>query len=180
MIVALLRHPRPLVEPGLCYGRLDLPLHGNAAGQIAVALAVLQRFQGEVWSSPAIRCVAMADAVAQACGVTPRFDARLLELDFGAWEGSAWDDVPRDALDAWAADPMGFAAPGGESGAALVARVTAFYRDLVAGGQDCAVVSHGGPLRVLRALIEGRTVDLMDAPVAIGSVTFLKLQGQQA
>ena len=116
----------------------------------------------------------MAEAIGQHASVLVGFDLRLLELDFGAWEGSAWNLVPRDALDAWAADPLGFAAPGGESGAALVARVSAFAEDLRSDGRDCAVVSHGGPLKVLRALLEGRAVDLLSPSQGIAECVFVR------
>jgi alpha-ribazole phosphatase len=96
-------------------------------------------------------------------------DARLAEMDFGEWEGQLWDDVPRDAIDAWAADPWRFAPPGGESGAALVARVSAFWLALPEG--DHIVITHGGPLKVLVALAARRDVDLLAPAPVCGSVT---------
>ncbi len=88
-------------------------------------------------------------------------DPRLLELDFGDWEGVSWDSVPRAALDRWAADPLGFCPPGGESGAALLRRVEDFACALFRDGRPCLVVSHGGPLRLLPALLDGGAVDLL-------------------
>ncbi|MFC7551235.1 histidine phosphatase family protein [Pseudoroseomonas wenyumeiae] len=108
MPYALLRHLPTDIAPGLCYGRLDLPpgVGGDAGG----ALAVLEGFAATaLFSSPARRCLALAEQVAARIGLPVRPDARLLELDFGAWEGMPWDDVPRAALDDWAADPWGFA-----------------------------------------------------------------------
>ena len=97
-----------------------------------------------------------------------RVDDRLQELDFGAWEGIAWDDVPRACLDRWAADPFGFAPPGGESGGSLVARVRDFATVLTAGTH--VVITHGGPLKVLAGLLAGTGPDLLlPAPVP-GSV----------
>ena len=95
-----------------------------------------------------------------------------MELDFGAWEGLPWDDVPRAALDAWAADVHGFAAPGGESGDALIARVRDFAGELSRG--DHIVVSHGGPLKVLAALLTGVAVDLLAPAQALGSVVVIQ------
>ena len=93
-----------------------------------------------------------------------------MELDFGEWEGKRWDDIPRGDLGRWAADPMGFRPPGGESGAELVARVTDFCGGLA---EDCVVVSHGGPLKVLSALLRGQAVDLLAPPHAIGAIVEL-------
>lgn len=171
MRVALIRHPRPWVRPGICYGRLDLPEHPDAVAQIALAIEALQLFATlSLWSSPAQRCRGMAAKLAASQGADLQYDSRLLEMDFGAWEGMPWDDVPRDGLDRWAADPLGFAAPGGESGQALIARVTAFHDDIVADARDCVVVSHGGPLKILRALRAGVPIDLMAPTMALGSV----------
>ncbi|MBO1074191.1 histidine phosphatase family protein [Roseomonas marmotae] len=157
MTYALLRHLPTDIAPGLCYGRLDLP--PGAGGDTAAAMAGLAGFPATaLFSSPARRCMALAGAVSAATGLPVIQDARLLELDFGAWEGQPWDAVPRAALDAWAADPWGFAPPGGESGAALVARLRDFQAELRPGA---IIVSHGGPLKVLAALIEGRPVDLL-------------------
>ncbi len=122
-------------------------------------------------TSPARRCLLLANAIAAACGGTPVTDARLLELDFGDWEGVAWDDVPRASLDLWAADLAGFAPPGGESGASLIDRASAAFRSLPQRGRH-VVVSHGGPLRVLAALAAGEPVDLSTPAPAHGSVGF--------
>ena len=160
-MIALVRHPA-VDAPGRCYGRTDLALADT--GAVALLAGQLAGLGGTVWTSPSMRCRVVAEALGP-----HRVDDRLLELDFGAWEQQPWDDVPRDALDAWAADPWEFAPPGGESGRALVARVLAFHRDLPTGNH--IVVSHGGPLKVLAAQIEARPVDLLARPPALGTIT---------
>lgn len=161
-MIWLVRHTAVRVAPGICYGRSDLGLAGTATDDIRRAAVGLPAGTLVV-SSPARRCAALAAAI------DPRFstDARLLELDFGAWEGLAWDDVPRPALDAWAADPWGFAPPGGETGAALLARVRAFWVQTT--HRPLIIVSHGGPLRLLRQLAEGRPPDILETPPALGA-----------
>jgi alpha-ribazole phosphatase len=163
--VVLVRHPAPLIEPGICYGRLDIPIHPDA--DIA-GLARDPALSGStiIWTSPARRCRSLADKIAEALSIPLIADPRLLELDFGAWEGKLWDEVPRAELDRWAADPVGFRPPDGESGEELIARVTDFNADL---SRDCVVVSHGGPLRVLSALLRGKSVDLLSRPQALGT-----------
>lgn len=166
----LVRHTPALVAPGLCYGRLDLALRVGWTGDVAAAVARLGEARpASVRTSPSLRCRILADAIARACGGEVVKDARLMELDFGAWEGKAWDAVPRAALDAWAADLAGFAPPEGESGAALVARCRAAFAAVPAKGCH-VVVSHGGPLRVLAALAAGVDVDLGVAAQAPGEV----------
>ncbi|WP_245870371.1 histidine phosphatase family protein [Teichococcus rhizosphaerae] len=173
MRVALVRHLPTDLPPGLCYGRLDPPPRRGA--DAAPLRAALSGFGPARWlCSPAQRCRALAGALAEGALITE--DARLLELDFGEWEGRAWNDVPRAALDAWAADPWGFAPPGGESGAALVARLRAFHADLRAAAprKNCVVVAHGGPLKVLADLLAGHAVELLAPAQPMGSLRILE------
>ena len=176
MRVVLIRHPRPLIGPGICYGRLDIPLHPSGEDDIA-RIAADPGLKGatRVWSSPARRCRALADAVADGLAVPLTVDHRLLELDFGDWEGRPWDAVARADLDRWAAEPITFAPPGGESGAALIARIWDFAEALRLDRLDCAVVSHGGPLKVLAALLTGEPVDLLAPAPPVGGVQDVSL-----
>jgi alpha-ribazole phosphatase len=178
MKVVLIRHPAPMIAPGICYGRLDIKLHPATDGQVtALAGDPALRGIGLVWSSPAIRCRTVADRIVQATGGGLTVDDRLRELDFGDWEGRAWDTIDRAALDRWAGDPWSFAPPNGESGAAIVSRVRAFHASMLHDGRDCAVVSHGGPLKILAALLQGRRIDLLAAPPALGSVHAVTVAG---
>ncbi len=171
MKLLLVRHAAPDIPPGFCYGRLDVPLHPAAMDAVRNVAASLSRPSeiARVRTSPARRCRALAEALGQLCGVAPTVDARLQELDFGAWEGLPWDEVPRADLDAWAASPLLFAPPGGERGAALVARVRAVHDELRLAREDCVIVSHGGPLKVLAALLRGEAPDLLAPAPALGS-----------
>jgi alpha-ribazole phosphatase len=163
-VIALVRHPPVAIPPGICYGRHDLMIADPA--DIEPIVAQIRAIRGTVWTSPLRRCRVVADAIG-----ANHVDARLIEMDFGAWDGVKWDDIPRAVLDAWAADPWGFAPPGGETGASLVTRVTAFREALPPG--DHVIVAHGGPLKVLTALLRGQPVDLLTPSPALGSVTFI-------
>ena len=174
MRIALIRHPAPLIEPNICYGRLDVGVAPGADEQIG-GIAANPDLRGAtcVWSSPSRRCRGLAGAIALALGVPLTIDPRLQELDFGAWEGRSWDTIAHADLDRWAASPLTFAPPGGESGAALIARITAFHATLHQVRRDCAIVSHGGPLKVLAALLSGYSVDLLAAAPPLGSVSIV-------
>jgi alpha-ribazole phosphatase len=176
MRVVLIRHLAPLIEPGICYGRLDVPMHPDGSAEVA-RLAADTGFEGalRVWTSPARRCRSLADAIAETTAMPLIADPRLLELDFGEWEGKAWDDISRAALDRWAADPLAFHAPSGESGLQLIDRVTAFHAQICRDAQDCVVVSHGGPLKVLTALLLRRQpIDLLATPPAMGTIVSIE------
>ena len=79
-----------------------------------------------------------------------------MELNFGAWEGRPWDEIPRPELDAWAADLAGYAPPGGESPSQLEARVLAFVAGLRV--PEAVLVTHAGVIRLLLARQRGLTL----------------------
>lgn len=145
MQVFLIRHPPPRIDPGVCYGRLDVEAIDPAGA--AARLRPLLPAGVPVCCSPLRRARILAEALHPA----PVIDARLAEIDFGEWEGRRWDDIDRAALTAWADDLLGFVPPGGESVAALQARVLAFAATLATWPADSALalVTHGGVLRAL-------------------------------
>lgn len=147
MILHLIRHPKPVVEPGVCYGRLDIP----AENVEAAAASLRAELPGELplWSSPLRRCRDLAELLNPA----PIFDERLVEMNFGAWEGRAWDAIPRPELDAWAADVAGYVPPGGESPLALQRRALDFVATLDV--PEAVIVTHAGVIRTLLAHWQG-------------------------
>ncbi|HET6718785.1 MAG TPA: alpha-ribazole phosphatase family protein [Rhodocyclaceae bacterium] len=150
--IHLVRHPQPAVAAGICYGQTDLGLAESPAAAAGRLRGVLPA-NARVISSPLQRCLGLAKALVTEVETDPR----LLEINFGDWEGQAWDAIPRHQLDAWAAAPFEHVPPGGESAAAMAARVIAFAADLVPAGTanradlELVLVAHQGPLRVLLA-----------------------------
>lgn len=146
MRVFLIRHPQPLIEPGVCYGRLDVDAdaeHLRASSERLAARLAREVLTGpfaaaaaptsqklRIVASPARRCRGLADALATTLGLDAHYDERLLEKDFGDWEGRRWDDIDPELIDAWAADVMHFVPPGGESVGELAVRALACAADL--------------------------------------------------
>lgn len=153
MRLYLIRHPRPEIAAGICYGATDLPV---ASGMVDAALASLS---GQLprhlplYSSVLQRARLLAEPLAQALGCGPvRPDARLVEMDFGHWEMQPWDQIARSEIDAWAADLVDYRPGDGETVRQVAQRVLAFQADLRATGcQQAIVVCHAGTIRLLRA-----------------------------
>ncbi len=150
MRLILVRHPKPDCKEGLCYGRLDLSCD---AGTLETAVHKLGPIAlgHRIVSSPARRAKDLALRLGEEVAIEPR----LQELDFGAWEGCLWSDLGRDAVEAWQRGLPSSAPPGGETLAAMGARCGEWLASLEPDGPPVLAVAHAGPIRVIRALIEG-------------------------
>jgi alpha-ribazole phosphatase len=149
--LVLVRHTKPNVEPGVCYGRLDVPLAPTWQQDVADCLEGIPAVLAVI-SSPLSRCRVLAEAAAARDGLEVQYDLRLQELDFGTWEGRRWDEIARKDIDAWALDPLEYRPGGGESLRVVWDRVVPAYEDCKrAACERVLVVTHLGPLRVLLA-----------------------------
>jgi alpha-ribazole phosphatase len=164
MRVYLVRHPTPLVETGVCYGRTDLLCAADVqADTLAAALPFLPASLVGIplYSSPLRRCADLAAAMALALpGTAVILDERLMEMDFGVWESRRWDDIPRHEIDVWRDNLLSYRPGGGESLLQLTQRVHAFYRELLAtGAENVVIVCHSGSMRAFAACAPGRSVE---------------------
>ncbi|MEM9043163.1 MAG: histidine phosphatase family protein [Pseudomonadota bacterium] len=150
-----LRHPTPDIARGICYGRLDMGVARSADKEIMRALNRLKSVSS-LYTSPAKRCMALAEAVAKAHQLAPIAEERLLELDFGTWEGRPWRQINRAESDRWASDPINEHPPEGESFAEMSARVCAALAEMP---EDAVVVTHAGPIRAARMAYLGISFD---------------------
>lgn len=141
------RHPKPAVDVrGLCIGRTDLPVDRRKAKRLAHRIrrwARLHRAPREVFTSPLRRAADVGRWLAK-WGWRHHHDARLMEMDFGTWDGARWEDIGAEAVDAWCANFAAHAPGGGESMAALLARCDAVRRDLTLSGAPVCIVGHAG------------------------------------
>ena len=112
----------------------------------------------EVLASDLRRAVETAAAVCEPRRLDFKCDARVRELNFGAWEGLTYNEVHRsygEALTDWEGDPIRVAPPSGETVAQLASRVEAVFNELsISARKDTTVllVAHRGSIRVLLCL----------------------------
>jgi broad specificity phosphatase PhoE len=122
-------------ENRLC-GRTDVALSDEGRRQAARLAERLRALPPDaLYTSPLRRTVETAEIIAAAIRLTPVVDDRLIELDYGAWEGMTFAEVielDADAFRAWDADPGNVAPRGGESGKQALARVVPFLDELTA------------------------------------------------
>ena len=150
MQLFLIRHPRPQVDAGVCYGRSDLALAEDATA-VAARLRACCLPDVPVYSSPLTRCRLLAEALHPA----PVCDERLREIYFGDWEMQTWDEIGRAAVDAWVADPLHYAGHGGESVATLRRRAAACAHEIAARHDAAVLVVHAGVMKALAVELLG-------------------------
>jgi broad specificity phosphatase PhoE len=146
-VLSFVRHGQTeLNRGGRLQGRLDAPLSPLGAAQAAAlgggfaALPVTR-----VLTSPLRRARDTAEQIARAHGLAVEADERLIELDYGEWDGLALADVAPGDWARWRADPE-FAPPGGERLSDVAARVAAFCSEVLS--DDLVVaVSHVSPIK---------------------------------
>ncbi|MDO8484650.1 MAG: histidine phosphatase family protein [Candidatus Limnocylindrales bacterium] len=167
----LVRHAATLWSGRRYCGRSDQRLSDAgeaAAARLAAELGSSLPSNIRIVSSPLLRARQTAEAIASAVpGATLEIDERWSETDFGIAEGLTYEDLTGAAPALAARLARGDVCidwPGGESAAALVARVEAAWRDLTEHRRPALVVSHGGPLRIAIALATNRAVTDVTVP----------------
>lgn len=184
----LIRHPKPDITPGLCYGRLDVP--PEQADLLRLVAELKQTTPPDlVYSSPLQRCQRTAQALHSHGWPQPSFDERIAEMNFGDWEGQLWDQIDRAALERWRENIADHVPPGGESVRALADRALAFAQTVKqrhgplaasassAGGRfEIAVFTHAGIIQTLPRIWRGAPLSgFAGTKVDYGSTTELIL-----
>jgi broad specificity phosphatase PhoE len=146
-VIAFVRHGQTeLNRGGRLQGRIDAPLSDHGSEQAAaLARGLASEPVARVLSSPLRRARDTAAAIAARHGLVVEVDDRLIEIDYGSWDGRALTDVSPDDWAAWRNDPE-FAPPGGERLSDVTARAFSFCADVLT--DDLVVaVSHVSPIK---------------------------------
>jgi broad specificity phosphatase PhoE len=147
-VIAFVRHGQTAVNAGgRLQGRLDAPLSelGLAQARALGSLFANERVT-RVLTSPLARARDTAHEIAIRHDLPVEVDERLIELDYGDWDGLGLRDVPSADWAAWRADPT-FAPPNGESLVAVTARVSSFVSDTLREDDAVVAVSHVSPIK---------------------------------
>jgi broad specificity phosphatase PhoE len=137
-------------------GQHDLPL--TAVGD-AQAVATARRLMVEkpvaLYSSDLIRARRTAEVIGEACGLEPKLDPGLREVDVGSWVGLTSPEAEQrfpEGHARWVAGGTGW--DDGETYPAMAERVVAALRTIAsryAEADRVVVVTHGGPIRAAAA-----------------------------
>jgi alpha-ribazole phosphatase len=180
MRIYLVRHPPPVGVDGLCYGRLDVPVDEHAIGDTTESVFARIPSQAiesaQIYSSPASRCMGLARRIASPREPTSTED--LSEMHFGDWQGSRWDFIAREKIDAWAKDAWGYRPGDGESAEMVATRWERWLHHVRQLESDAVIaVTHAGVIRVALAR-SGPVIDssVLNVSVPFGSVHCLEFE----
>ncbi len=163
----LVRHTRPDVAPGVCYGRTDLDVAASFSAEAAPILASLPPAE-RIVTSPLRRCLHLASHFATQRKLPLTVDRRIQEMDFGRWEGRRWNDIPRREIRAWTLDFLHARPHGGETVAELRARTLEALAHYHGCGSRTVIVTHAGVIKA--ALANGDTRESFQTWVDFGEL----------
>ena len=170
MGVTLIRHTKLKAADGVCYGRTDLDVADTFEEEAALVIEQAPAADAII-SSPLTRCQKLAHQIAAALSIDVTLDPRLQEMNFGAWEGRRWSEIPQVELDAWAADFLHARPHKGESVAMLRERTMTALAEYGACDQSHILVTHAGVIKA--ALSDGDSADNFSIHVEFGGVVKL-------
>ena len=130
-------------------GRTDIPLNDRGIEQAEEIARSLKDIKIDVFlCSPLSRARQTADAISGETGMPYKTDDRLIEHDFGVFEGvnrfdAEYQKAKREYFVRY---------PGGESFFDLAARVYPLIKELE--GKSALLVTHGGICRIIRSYFE--------------------------
>jgi broad specificity phosphatase PhoE len=146
---------------GLFRGRLDLPLNERGREQAgALARALKPDPVAAVFTSPLVRAVDTASAIAREHGLDPVIDEAFNNIDLGRWQGLEKARVEREEPDLWnlwMTDPERWGVPGAESLSGVreraLRRVLALLPEFA--DRRFVIVSHRSVLKLLAGALLG-------------------------
>lgn len=157
--ICLLRHGETAYNAdGNKYcGRTDIPLTEKGIFQAERMNTLLEDFRfDQIFCSPLQRAKTTAE-IASGTPEKVQVDERLIEVDFGQWEGKRSDDFIAEDPNSWynwLSDPERFeAGRTGENAKQVIARLDSFYNELLDkyDDQTILVVGHNGVNRLFMA-----------------------------
>jgi probable phosphoglycerate mutase len=154
--IVFIRHgPTEWNARGLIQGQSDIPLSAEGRDEVR-GWSVPPDFAGYEWyASPLARARETAALLgAAAC----RFEPRLMEANWGDWEGWSLDELRGSIGDVFAAMEargLDLTPPGGESPRMVRARLADWLTEIAAAQRPAIAVCHAGVLRAAYSLATG-------------------------
>lgn len=183
MEVYLVRHTQPNVDKNICYGQLDLALAESFENDFHTIQSKLPLNVDIIYTSPLERCVELSKKIADAYQYdikNYKADTRLMELNFGEWEGKSWDDIDKNILGEWMSNFVKYRVPGGENFEDLYERAMGFWeREIKQNSENSyrmLIVSHAGFIRTLLCYLQNIPLDkAFNIAIDFGSISKINI-----
>jgi 2,3-bisphosphoglycerate-dependent phosphoglycerate mutase len=154
-ILALVRHGRTEWNAqNRMQGQTDIPLSEAGFEEIraAVGAALNPKLAGMYWvTSPLKRARTTAGLL---CGFAPPVEPRLMEMNWGNWEGQTLSEIRADQGEALQANEdkgLDFRPVGGESPREVQQRMASWMQEITGTRPAIAAVCHKGVIRAVMA-----------------------------
>ncbi|MCX7999796.1 MAG: histidine phosphatase family protein, partial [Leptospiraceae bacterium] len=108
-------------------------------------------------TSPSLRCKQLSSYLRKEDFFE---DSRLLEINFGDWEGKKWEEIPQKEIEPWYNDFVNVKVPSGESFQELYTRVVDCFKNSNF-TQNQVWITHAGVIRSVICEVLG--LDLKNA-----------------
>jgi len=141
----LIRHTKPDIDSSVCYGQLDVGTASSFILEADLLKSKLPRVFDRVYSSPLIRCEQLAHYLFSAHKIS--VDKRLMEINFGEWENTPWNDISKAEMSFWCKDFIYHSPYGGENFIQLYDRSLQFFDEIATLNGTTAIVTHAGVIR---------------------------------
>lgn len=138
---------------GKIQGSHDIPLNETGCRQAQrLAKGMSSHTVKRIFASPLVRAAETAKILGKEKKVDVCFMQKLVEVEFGKWEGLTWTEIKKEypmEYEQWCLDSAKATPPGGEIQSEIMKRCTEALNEIInlTGGQeDTAIVSHGATL----------------------------------
>jgi probable phosphoglycerate mutase len=150
--LALIRHaPTTYNQQSRMQGARDVPLSAEGR-KTAAGWKVPAELAAFIWQTSPL---ARTRETARLMGIhNPTIEPRLIEMDWGRWEGCLIDELRAELGTEMAdneADGLDFRPEGGESPRDVQARLTPWLAKIAGAGRDTVAVTHKGVIRAIFA-----------------------------
>lgn len=150
MKLILIRHTSLAIEPGICYGQSDIDVSKTFLEEAAIVHSKIAQYLPDlIYTSPMQRCRKLAAF----CGYPDAIiEPKLLELNFGDWEGQKWHEINDPHLNVWYDNWLNTPTTNGESFMMQYQRYESLIQTLQQQHSDktIALFTHGGILHCAR------------------------------
>ena len=177
----ILRHGEHALQGRIVAGRMPgIGLSERGRSEVAAAAErLVDAGIAAIYASPLERAGETAGIVAARLGLEVTIRDELIELDFGEWTGSTFDQVRKHPhWPAWANHRSIATIPGGETMRAVQRRIVETLIELhhTHGDGGVVLVSHGDVIRAALAFALGMPIDyLTRIEVATGSLSTVRI-----